>query len=144
VVWADRDLIQSTHIILWLSIPYLAGGNALGGATVRLGDVVLDVLPADAPHTAAAHLEGAKLPCLDQRVNLVRFHVELFGRLGGRHERCVLGSSVTAPSYVWQLYRPWEIAAARWPCLGFDDLGASACRRNTPPSRIGYRRKHWG
>lgn len=64
----------------------LAGGNTFGCAPVRFGDVVLKVLPPYALHAAATNLKSAQATGFDQRVDLVRLHVQLLGDLGGRQE----------------------------------------------------------
>ncbi len=93
--WAESGSV--TLYVFRPGILELAGGDPFGGAPVRLGNVVLDVLAADAPHTATTDLESPQLACLDQRMNLVGFHVQLFGYLGGCH-KAVVGGFVSHPA----------------------------------------------
>lgn len=52
-----------------------------GGAPVRLGDVVLDILASNPPEAPASDLKGAKFPGLDEAADKALLDVELFGSL---------------------------------------------------------------
>jgi hypothetical protein len=62
-----------------------------GCAPVRFGDVVFQILKADAPQAPSADLNGAKLTCLQQCPDLAVGHVEFLGCLLDGQESVLLG-----------------------------------------------------
>lgn len=73
-----RCLLDSPRLRV---IQGLTGGDVGSCAPVCFGDVVLQVLEADAPQAAAADLDGAQLSAADQLPDEARLYVELFGCL---------------------------------------------------------------
>lgn len=83
-------------------------------APVCVGDVVFQILEADAPQAAAADLDGAQLSAADQPADEARLHVELFGCLLDSQEAalyrfighstivlCVRAGGATPPVKSW-------------------------------------------
>ena len=62
----------------------ITGRDPTGSAAVGLSDVVLDVVDRNALQPPSADLNSTKLPHAEQGPDLVRVHVQLFGRLGDR------------------------------------------------------------
>jgi hypothetical protein len=81
-----RGLLQERLGLRFSIVFELAGGDALGGAPVSLGDVVLEVVGPDAPNAPAPDLDSAKLPCLDEATDEAGLHIQLFGDLLDRQE----------------------------------------------------------
>lgn len=88
----------TTHLLferlLTVGLPVvyeLTGGDAFGSTPVGLGDVVFEILEADAPQAPSTDLDGAKLSSPDQGPDEGQLHVELLGGLPGGQEAALPG-----------------------------------------------------
>jgi hypothetical protein len=59
----------------------VTGGNPISCAPVGLGNIVLDVLAANAPHAPSTDLKSAQLPRPNETLNEALLHVQLVGDL---------------------------------------------------------------